>query len=113
MPVLSEGDTCYSPEICEDNPEYYKIHDEICDNLLKKKIKSFTVGFDYHYITFKGDIKVKVNEHKLHGQTYLRVFDDVGTKIDMNPMQWNDIIIRKKGTIEIETQSGGIYIEFL
>lgn len=108
MVVLSEGDKYYSPIITEDNEEYYKIKDKVCDDLLSKKVKTLTAGFDYQYLTFKDNIKVK--KHELHGQVYLLVSNG-NVEFDMNPNQWGDIIIRKDGTIEIDTQGGGIYIE--
>lgn len=109
MTVLGSGDKSYRREIVKDNREYYDILDKLVDDILTKKMHSLTAGFDYHYISFNGDIKVK--KHKLHGMDYLCVSNE-GVTFDMNYQQWGEIIIRRNGAVEIETQGGGIFIDF-
>lgn len=108
MPVLGEQDKYYSSTLIKDNPEYYKIQDKIIDDLLKKKIKKFTVGFDYNYLKIK---EPKAKQVEYNKQKYIKIYNNL-TDFDMLlPLHWTDIIIRRDGTIEIVTQGGGIYIK--
>ena len=108
MTCLSAGDKHYTSKTISDNEEFYIIVEQIIENLLTKKITYLSAGFDYHYITFKGDIKTK--KHQLHGQDYIRIFNDT-IEFDINPRQWTEIVVRKNNKIEIDTRGGGLYIE--
>jgi len=109
MVVLCEGDKHYPIVKKTDNDQYYLIREKILRNILIKKIKSFDVGFDYHYFTFRGNVHVR-KKKKYEEQCYI-VFNE-GIELEMHPEHWEDIIIRKDGQIEIDTQSGTIYIKF-
>ena len=111
MPVLCGNDKWYPRTTTIDNEKFYKVLDKTINLLTTKKIKSIDIGFDYQYITLKKDIKVK--KTKIYkNTTEVLVISNNTTSIELNPLNWEDIIIREDGIYEIETQGGGIYIEF-
>jgi len=109
MTVLGSGDKHYLPKVIEDNDKYYDVLDKLVDDLLTKKIHNLSIGFDYQYIVFKGNIKVK--KQKIHDRDYLSISND-GVNFDMNYNQFTEIIIRRTGIVEIETHGGGIVFDF-
>lgn len=109
MTVLGSGDKCYRPKTEEVNDEYYDILDKLVNDILTKKIYSLSVGFDYQYITFKGNVKVE--RKTIHGMKYLQISNE-GVSFSMGYQQFTEIVTRRDGTVEMDTQGGGIVIDF-